>query len=942
MGSRIKFLSIILLSIILLSISIPLTSAATPKPLDRIEYYVYSDDNKGLLALQKGDIDIYVPSKPLSDEELKAAGIDLTQVRVARASGGIAVMLLNILSDEDKLGKLGIVTDPDGKKHFNPFAIREIRYAINLLINRKYIAEKVVGIAYPAFVALSPSLPYYSAIEKTIESMGFKPEGNEEIAKQIIDNTLTKIAEELKKYGYELYKKKTEDGEFWYFKAPGQDEERITINIATWWESYVYHCGAMRYFGEQLKKVGFDAKVTCTHARKLRDSQDWRYMHWHIYTYRRVISEDLLKIWFIDGMYWTYSSAALPTQIRDHLQKMNDTLQPQIDKAIEKLRYAKTIDDLVKGVEKVVRLVMNQSIVIAYVNPLRTTIVKNTVHDPVLGWASNIYNPWLYRAAWTDTGVMKIGFFSSEMNLLTPLNPTLGMHTLSRTILLMPVVDVGVFPNPFTGELTPLRVSWKVENASIPGTALYYDPVDHKWITTSEAEAKGLLNKTKVEHEHIVKVTYNYVLGKWQHGRDMTLADILLWLAWNLDWANNASTNDPWYFSNKYEHPLGQTPQALSCIYGIDIVNGTSLALYTSTDCVGTPDPNLVAEMFIGMINTWGPRSLWPWFPPELMMGIGYLRIYGGPVSGKQYILAGSETENIVRLDLTDKNSVEDLKAALEKIANGEYMPPFIKATLDLANKYPVIGKPDLEDGAKKLIDFANKYGHLVVSQGAYVITELKPDKIVFARFTDYPISLQQLDNKLKAAKLVLKSIEPTNVIVQAGKSTTITIMFDEQIVFPESMAGTKPAEEAYALARILKNGEEVAKVQAEKEANGKWIIRLDPSLTEKLEPGTYTVEIIYSITPEAPPSKTTITLTVLPKPSTTTSPTTTKPSGTTTPPTTPPAGTTTVTYTKMETVTETVTETSKVTQTNWGIVAGLFILGLIIGIAVGFAIKKR
>ncbi len=920
-------LSIVLLLTVLTSLIVPITYAATPKPLQKIEYFAYSDDNKGLLALSKGDIDVYIPHKPVTEDELKAAGINPSSVKIARTSGGIAVMLFNILTDEDKLGKLGIVTDPDGKKHFNPVAFREIRYALNLLINRKYIAEKVVGQAYPAYVTLSPSLPYYSEIEKVIENMGFKPEGNLELAKKIIDQKLSQVSSELKKYGYELTKKN--DG-YWYFKAPGQDEVKVKIIITTWWESYTYHCGAMRFFAQQLKQVGFDAEVHCGHARKYRDSKDWRYMHWHIYTYRRVISEDLLRIWFVDGMYWTYSSAAIPRQLREHLEKIGDTLQPQIDKITDELQKAKTLSQLLDGVKKLVKLVMEQSIVVAYVNPLRTIVISNRVHDAVVGWASGIYNPWFYRTTWTDTGVLRVGIYSSEMDITTPINPTLAMHRLARAIILMPTVDVGVFPNPYTGELAPLRTSWTVKDAStVDANALYFDPTTHSWITVKDAEDKGLLNKTKISKEHIVEITLNYILGKWQHGRDMKLADILLWLAWNLDWMSNATKNDKWFFVDRDEHPLRWSSQSLTCLYGIKITNSTSISFYTSTDCMGIEDPNLLAEEFVSMVNTWGPRSLWPWFPPELMMAIGYLKIYGGPVSGKHYILVGQETENVKRIDLTDPKCVEDLKAAAEKIANGEYMPPFIESTLKLADKYPAIGKPDLREGAKKLIDFANKYGTMLVSQGPFIISEYKADRIVFTKFIDYPRNLNSFYNELRAYKLELKSISPSKAIVEKGKSLEIILNIVKTIVFPEEEKGEKPADQAYIVARILKEGKQVATVQGERIEPGKFAIKLTPDVTNKLEPGTYQIELIYGVSQNAPLSKLQIMLTVLP-------PTTT---------TTTPAQTTSPVQTTTTTTSETATTTTTTAQQGGGfptLYIGVAILVIIIIIAIVFLMKKK
>ncbi len=945
-------LAFVLIAVVAFSVSTPALLAQQPMPTTEIVYKAYSDDAKGLAALKMGEIDIYVPKKPVTVDDLKAAGISPEDVRIYTASGGIAVMLLNILSDDNECGKLGIVTDPEGKKHFNPFAIREIRFALNLMINRKYIAERVVGFAYPAFVALSPQLPYYDEIQKAVEELGFKPEGDIVKAAEIVDKVMHEIAEKLPKVcgaGYKLYK--GEDG-FWYFQAPGQEPEKITIHIATWWESYVYHCGAMRYLATEIKKLGFDADAKCTHARKYRDSKDWRYMHWHIYTYRRVISEDLMRIWFIDGMYWTYSSAAIPTQLIEHLKKMGDTLQPKIDELCKELGKAKTISELLAKEKELVKLVMKQSIVIAYTNPLRTVVVSKKVHDAVIGWASIYNNPWLYRLAWTDSGVLRIGWFSSQMNLLTTINPTIAMNRVWAAVVQWPVVDVGTFPNPYTAQLVPLRVSWSVSSVpSLPKDALFYDWENHKWTTVSTAESEGMLDTSKVSKEHIVKIVYNYRFGKWQHGRDMKLFDVILWLTWNLEWAYKSKTGkDPWYFENRREHPVGGvSPYALECFYGLKILNSTAIEVYTSTDCLGVSTPDTIAERFIGMVCEWGPRTLWPWYPPELMLAVGYLRIYGGPATGKQYILAGKTTENIRLIDFLNADCVKDLKAALKKIAGGEYEPPFVKAVYDLAKKYPAIGSIDLAKGAEGLIKFADTYGHLLVSQGPFILVEAKPDKLVYKPFTQYQIQRRTFVSELKSAILEVSKVEKTAPMVMAGKTATIKLYLKEKIVFPESEAGSKPAEQAYVVARILKEGVVVAEVKGKKAATGEWVIEIPPEITSKLKPGTYTVEILYALSPGAPMKKVTTEITILPsiKPTTVTTAVTKTTAITKTTAVTKVAQATvtttaTVTVVKTTKVQVPTTVTTTVVETNWGTAIGIAIVLLIIGFVAGYMVRKR
>jgi len=885
-------ISIAVLSIVIASIAAIATPVAAQggyQPVHKIVYIAFSDDTKGLLALKKGTIDVYVPHKPISPSQLQALGLSTEKVRVVTASGGICVMLLNIIADKGPLGRLGIVTDPMGHKHFNPFAIRKIRFAFNLMINREYIAEHIVGLAYPAFVVLSPTLPYYDEIYKVIRSMGFTPTGNLTYAKKIIDQTLENISKQLAKYGYKLYKKNG----FWYFQAPGQKPTCVTIKIVTW-KGYVFHEDAMRYVAKELEKVGFCAKVIAvSNAWAYRQSKDWRYMHWNIYTFRRVISEDLLPIWFIDGMYWTYSSAALPAEARNYLKAIHDKLQAEIDALMKKLIAARNFTQLLNIEKKLVKLVLEQSICIAYVNPLRTILVSKNVKDAVIGWASMIYNPWFFRTAKTPTGVLRIGFYSSEMNLVRTINPTIAMNWLSTARILMPVVDVAMFPNPFKGVLAPLRVYWSVKPSTLPATALYFDPTTHSWITVAQAEAKGLLNASKISKQHIVKIVYNYILGPWQSGAPMKLFDILLWLAWNLDWAKHSGPNDKWYFANIWQHPVAGAPQALQCIYGIEIINKTALALYTSPECVGEYNPNLLAEMFVGMVNFWGPRTLWPWFPPALMMATGYLLIYGGPVTHKHYILAGHVSPTTARIDYGNPNCVKDLVAALKIIAEGKYLPPYAKATIELAKKFPVIGSPDIEQEAKSLIAFAQKYGHLIVSQGAFIITEYKPDKIVFTKFSQYPRSPQSFYEELKSYTITVSGLQPLTVV--AGKPLTIRLSVSEKIVYPEELAGVKPAESAYIVGLIVSSGKIVARELGHKVAPGVWEITFPAAVTANLKPGTYTVKILYAVSPAAPLKEVETSLTVLPPPT--------------------PTKTTTVVRTLTHTVTATKTSVAVVTS---------------------------
>ncbi len=445
-------------------------------------------------------------------------------------------------------------------KHFNPFALRLVRFAVNLLINRRYVANDIVGAANVVYVALSKYVTYYNeTVLPVVKKLGLKPEGDEDRAREIIEQVFANISKKLAEYGYELYK--SEDG-YWYFKAPNQSAESVTINIVTWWESYVYHCGATKYLAKQLEELGFKVNVECTHARKYRDSKDWRYMHLHIYTYRRVVSEDLAKLWYVDGMYWIYSSAAIPTQLIESLSPEEKELQKLIDGTIESMAKAKTTDQFLDLARKAIEAVINQSIVVAFTELVNSILISKskTVKNAVTGWASGIQEPWIYRAVQsTERNYVVIGVYEPNRDLLHVVNPRVAMNLVSTARLLMPVVDAASFSNPYTGNLTGLRVAWSVQvlgKGALPKAALFYGYNNHSWITVEEAIDRGLLDADEISNETIVKVVYRYALGMWHHGREMKLYDIIFWITWGLEWWYNSGDGDVWHFDEAYEHPM--------------------------------------------------------------------------------------------------------------------------------------------------------------------------------------------------------------------------------------------------------------------------------------------------------------------------------------------------------------------------------------------------
>ncbi|HEX7818676.1 MAG TPA: ABC transporter substrate-binding protein, partial [Nitrososphaeraceae archaeon] len=108
--------------------------------LDDIKFIHYLDENIALEQIKSGNLDMYYFRVPL----------DLVPSILA--------------NDEIKLydkvsGTLGILLNPAPVKDgsINPFEFREIRYAMNFLINRNFISNEILqGYAFPLFDPFGP------------------------------------------------------------------------------------------------------------------------------------------------------------------------------------------------------------------------------------------------------------------------------------------------------------------------------------------------------------------------------------------------------------------------------------------------------------------------------------------------------------------------------------------------------------------------------------------------------------------------------------------------------------------------------------------------------------------------------------------------------------------------------------------------------------------
>ncbi|MCO6040224.1 CGP-CTERM sorting domain-containing protein, partial [Thermococcus alcaliphilus] len=142
---------------------------------------------------------------------------------------------------------------------FNPFACRDIRYALNFLISRQYIVQNILqGSGQPMLGGIRPSTGANAYFEPVYKAMGITAVADIAKSQQLVENCMKKAADELAKQGYEL--KKGDDG-FWYFNG-----EPVTLKFIIRIEDHRKDLGLYvadlieRFWGFKVERLLWDRR----------------------------------------------------------------------------------------------------------------------------------------------------------------------------------------------------------------------------------------------------------------------------------------------------------------------------------------------------------------------------------------------------------------------------------------------------------------------------------------------------------------------------------------------------------------------------------------------------------------------------------------------------------------------------------------------------------
>ena len=529
-----------LLSLILFA-SAPASAAQSNNSgayIDGVRFIQYLDDNVALEELKSGNLDTYYFRIPLE----------------------AASEIKNIpgLKEYDKLsGSFGLLLNPspsNGPGSLNPFSLREVRYAMNYLIDREFVVDEILkGLGTPLLSPYGIFSPEYFNVIDTLESSGLSY--NPRLADQIVTAAMNKAGAQ------------KENGKWMFSGKP------VIISILMRSDNQ-----PLRSVGElvasEMEKAGFTVKRNYGDLNKANtvvygsNPQD---LGWNIYTeafggtggfvkYNPVIPSQMYAPYFgnmpgeQNPAFWNYENESID-KIAQRIQFLNFTSEK------ERNSLVRNATDL--GVQEAVRVFIAQLVdpyvassgLTGLVNDFgagissKFSLINARTQDPAN--ALDIGVKQIYQGAWNGVGGCSDQYCRDISSALS---------------------DPGTFRDPYTGEVIPMRTPWinittkgPLEKLVVPNNSMNWDPISQQWTGPGK-------NNTA-----FTVVKYNTLYSNWHNGIPMTPADLLYPQYFVFEWGMD--TGDPADLTNDPEYMAGVQP-ALPLIKGIRFLDNQTVESY--------------------------------------------------------------------------------------------------------------------------------------------------------------------------------------------------------------------------------------------------------------------------------------------------------------------------------------------------------------------------
>ncbi len=596
-----------------------------------------------------------------------------------------------------------VVNPLETTEGFNPFSIREVREALNWLIDRNYICNEIwYGRAKPRWTMYKTVSPDYARVADYMKQLESKYTYD-------FDKAKTQIFGALEKAGA-IFK----EGK-WYY-----NDEPIIVKLLIRIEDERKPTGD--YLASQLEKVGFTVERL---YKPYRDAYLlWGALdpairgEWHIYTdgwiSLAVTEYEDDFAWFMYSednkpLFGVYQPSPL---LKEAMDRLNNGEYSSIEERNELIKIVTKL-----SLEDGVHIWYNDQIVsFPYSSDLGPF-----VYD-LYGGSQSFWSLRTFRFKDMVGGTVKLGAMAL---FVEGFNPAAGFSWLYDVYALYLVSDPGVWPHPHNGRYIPVRENFNVETAGplgklpVPSDALTYDVTSGKFV-----EVGSNVNATS-------KITFTLTLGQWHHGQPITKADILYGIAEVFKLVTPES--------DVYD-PVAASPARTvfaNNFKGIKFISDDVVEVYFD---YWHPDETYIASY----------ASIWTDTPWELWV------LMNKVVSEKKlaWSIDKADEWGVDMLDLTKGGSLPILKDACDELASLNYIPPELE---------DIVTPEEASARWSALEEWYNTMGHFWVSNGPYMFdkADVSAMQQSFRAFRNYPFKADVWDDMLTVK---VPSVSATNV----------------------------------------------------------------------------------------------------------------------------------------------------------------------------------
>ena len=669
---------------------------------DSVKFIQYLDENTALEEVRNGNLDLYYYR--ISSDRLENQ----------RARDGLHVF-------DSTGGSYSILANPAESDKFNPFSIKDVRFALNYLVDRKLIVNELMGgYGSPISSYYSPADPEFLTIIEVLEKFNFRY--NPTLANEMIEKSLFEAGA-------------TKNDDKWEINS-----EPIEITVFIRSDDPV-----RKSIGEllsvELEKSGFIVKKEFGDLNKafvLVYGSNPADVKWNLYTegwsrsafvkYDSVGLGQMYSPWFSnmpgfnDPTYWNYQNEKL------------DSLTQKIytgDFSSSEERTHLIQEAVSEGIKESVRVFLASKI--------DQYVTNENISGIVNDFGAGVPSRFTPINAQGDNQELTIGVKQIYQGAW---NPVMGLtDSYSRHIWGI-ISDPGTFKHPFTGETIPIRTNWVVETAGpnekleIPSDAEMWNPVSQSWEKVEENKATS-------------KVTFDFEFGNWHNGVPMDINDILHSLYFTVEWGTQTGENDK-TFDTEF---TPRAAQSIQTIKGIKQVDKDTIEVFVD-----------YWHFDEGEIANWA--VLWSTVPWEITASMEKA-VLDGKVS---FSRSGATSKNISWLTLIIPNDASLIKNNLNEFAKNNFIPKvFEKKNLDsdyFNNRYSESSK------------WIEKNNHAVISNGPFYLKSYAPESrtILVQSFSDesYPFKAGKWSNFENPSFPIIESVDTQSIISQNTESEII------------------------------------------------------------------------------------------------------------------------------------------------------------------------